>query len=331
MRLPADQQLVAIRLAGSPALAQRSTDNDWRVVLGPPRLPSLLEVVTRSSRFAEAGGHHEIQRPALLAGSEPIPVEINLWSLGYPDTTSRPAIGIPAEATVAEQAVLRFDRLLSIAESATSTAMEAPPPDGYRWYRPWLALLTRLRDGAVTTLSNPDGRQAASQVSRPAEEQLNESSTRLVAWSEQCDKTLVAPRADSEIPELWSSDFAAGRELMKRWVYCVTDGGLDRLVVVNITDNVRPRTDRALGVLAVIGLSVASVLLMRRPAACDLLYQWPHALGFMIGMAWWAWMQPSWCGLLIALVCVALALRSGWPGRSIRLDASTVLRSSRPK
>jgi hypothetical protein len=332
LRVPDNQQLVAMRLAGSLALAHRSDDREWQVALGPPRLPSILEVVTRSSEYIAAGIRNEIRRPALLSGSEPIPVEINLWSLGYPDTTPRPAIGISAESTIGEQAVLRFDRLLSIVESATPAAIESPKRDGYNWYRRWSVLLTRLRDDAVATSAKLDGRQAASQVSRPTEEQLNESLTRLEAWIQECTETLSGSEANAKIPEMWSRDSGMGRESFpERWIYCVTDGGLDRLIVDNASDNVSSQKGRAIGVLAVVGLSAAAVLLLRSPGAFDLIIQWPHAVGFLIGIACWAWLQPSWCGLLIAAACIVLALRSGWPGRAIRLDASTVMRASRPK
>jgi hypothetical protein len=68
---------------------------------------------------------------------------------------------------------------------------------------------------------------------------------------------------------------------------------------------------------------------MRHPAAVDFLYRWPHAFGVLLGMAWWAWLWPSWLGILIGVASLWLALRFAWPGRSMRTEASTVLRASR--
>ena len=38
------------------------------------------------------------------------------------------------------------------------------------------------------------------------------------------------------------------------------------------------------------------------------LCRWPHVLGILVGFAYWAWLRPSWIGLLIAAVSLALAL-----------------------
>jgi hypothetical protein len=333
LRLPDSQQLVAVYVAGSPAQARQVNGNDWLVALGPPHLPSIFEIVSRSRDGAANTRRSEIRRPALLAGSNVIPVDINLWSLGYLSAAPRPAIGIAAEATVAEQAVLRFEQLLNVAESATAAAIQSPAPDGYHWYRPWSTMLTQLRSEAAEALAKPDSRHSVAQISRPPEEQFTASAARLDAWIEQCTKTLPGATAGEEAVELRSGDGASddGDASSKRWVYCVTDGALDRLTVQNMSNDLRPWQSQVVGLLAIVSLSVGAMMVMRRPGALDLFYQWPHAVGFLVGMAWWAWLQPSWFGLVIAAACVAPGLRSGWPGRAIRLDASTVLRASRPK
>jgi hypothetical protein len=193
-------------------------------------------------------------------------------------------------------------------------------------------MLTRLRTEAFNSLAARDSRSAPSQISQPVDEQLTAASTRLDAWVEQYSAELDGPEAEVETPEQTGSEFAiASLPATGRWVYCVTDGALDRLTLNNESKSVGWGTSSMAGALAITSLTLAMFLLARRTNAPDLLYQWPHAVGFLIGIACWAWLQPSWVGLLIAAVCVALALHSGWPGRAIRLDASTVLRASHPK
>jgi hypothetical protein len=114
-------------------------------------------------------------------------------------------------------------------------------------------------------------------------------------------------------------------------MYLVTDGSLERLTLERQSANLSEFQSSLFGTLAIVGLWIGAVLVSRRTRALDLFYQWPQAIGFLIGIAWWAWLRPSWFGLAIAAACVAFALRSGWPGRAIRLDASTVLRASRSK
>jgi hypothetical protein len=86
-----------------------------------------------------------------------------------------------------------------------------------------------------------------------------------------------------------------------------------------------------IGLLAVACMGIVGIYLTRRPEFWQWAYQWPNALFFLAGVAYWAWLRPSWLGLVFAAASVVLAFRSGWPGRSIRLDASTVLRANRPK
>jgi hypothetical protein len=238
---------------------------------------------------------------------------------------------VTAESTAAEHAVLRFDQVLSIAESATTTLLQLPAPDGMNWYRRWKAMLEELRSNAVDSLAKPDDRQAAAQISRPLEEQLSATSARMAVWIEKCAQSFGSPGEEVAAVSPAENRRAGAAPSMGRRVYCATDGALDRLTVDGLSPNVGWAKSTLIGVLAIVGFSVGGMILAHRTKMLDLVYQWPHAVGFVVGIACWAWLQPSWCGLVISLACVALALRSGWPGRAIRLDASTVLRASRPK
>jgi hypothetical protein len=226
---------------------------------------------------------------------------------------------------------MRFDRLLSVVEAATPTAFAAPAPDGYNWYRPWAIWLLELRKQAVDEMASPS-RQLASQVARPLEEQLSAASARLDAWLDQCAERFDVA-ADAAFPSaLPDGDLPASfHEISEsdRWIHCITDGAVDRLTAEYPASAGSSRQVQVFGLLAVASLSIAALLLLSRPEIRDFFYKWPQAVGFLIGMAYWAWMEPSWLGLLMATACVVLACRSGWPGRAIRLDASTVLRAGR--
>jgi len=334
LRLPLGQQLVAVRLTGQPALIQQVNPENWRVSLGPPQLPSILEVTTRDHERRSSGEQLEIRRPALFTGGRPIPVDINLWYVEYPSTMRPPTIGATAQATAAEHAVLRFEQMLSTAEAASATAAQMPAPDGYLWFRPWSFTLNRLRREAKEATANPDGRQAPSQVSQPADEQLAAASARLDAWLEKCNTELAGKAAEKSLPEIQvaepDSPPADAISAADRRLYCVTDGALDRLTLDDNSSSSRDQTP-ILGVLAIAGLWISAVVLSHRTGALEFVYRWPHAVGFLLGIAWWAWLRPSWCGLVIAAACVALAIRAGWPGRTILMDASTVVRSGHAK
>jgi chromate transport protein ChrA len=85
---------------------------------------------------------------------------------------------------------------------------------------------------------------------------------------------------------------------------------------------------QAIGLLLIAVLLAAALSIARSPAATDFFCRWPHAFGILIGIVYWAWLWPSWLGILIAAASVALSLRFDWPGRSLRTEASTVLRKA---
>jgi hypothetical protein len=333
IRLPQGQRLVDVQIASRAALVRRLRGNDWSVVLGPSPLPCRLEVLSRSDEGPTESRQTEIQRALLLAGTSPITVEMSVWSIGYPSTSSKPAIGMPTEATADEIALLRFDRMLSIAEAATAAAVESPMPDGHNWYRQWAIALSRLRDEARNTLAGQGHLQTLSQVTRPYEDQIAASSRRLDAWIARCDETFPAMEPISSLAAVAARD--ADHDALEwahtlpaqRRVYCLTDGNLDRLTIKYQSIEGGSRRTPFLAVAIVICLAIASSVAIGHTRVRDLLYRWPHAIAFLVGIVCWAWLQPSWLGLLISGASVFFACRSGWPGRAIRTDASTVLRT----
>jgi hypothetical protein len=337
IRLPQGQRLVDVQIASRAALVRYLRENDWSVVLGPSPLPCRLEVLSRSDESPTGLRQTEIQRALLLAGASPIPVEMSVWSIGYRNTASKPAIGMLSEATADEIALLRFDRMLSIAEAATAVAVELPMPDGRNWYRQWASALGRLRDEARNTLAGQGNLQMPSQVTRPYEEQIAASSRRLDAWIARCDETVPAMEPNSSLAAADARGDADDDALewadtlpTPRRVYCLTDGNLDRLTLRYPSLEGGPARTPFLAVAIVICLAIAASVAIGHARVRDLLYRWPHAIAFLVGIACWAWLQPSWLGLLISGASVFFACRSGWPGRAIRTDASTVLRTGHP-
>jgi hypothetical protein len=119
------------------------------------------------------------------------------------------------------------------------------------------------------------------------------------------------------------------RSPVSRWIFCIAEGGADELTVDIQPATATSRQTRLLGSLAIIGAGAAAVWLMRRPAATDFLYRWPHAITFLMGIVFWAWLWPSWVGLVISMASLFWAWRLGWPGRTLPMERSTVLRVPR--
>jgi hypothetical protein len=258
---------------------------------------------------------------------------MSLWSFAHPQKSVSRIVAGADETTAVEQAALRFDRLVSIAEAAKATAAELPSPDGYNWFQPWAILLTSARTETQHRNTAPPLERIESQVSHTAEDQITQAAARLDKWLADCRKTLVSPNPDktAAAPEVVDSPTSSqsAAPAADEWTYYVAEGGNDNLALHLRSLEPTPTQNRLIGLLLISGALIATIWVMRRPAATDFLYRWPHACGVLLGIAYWAWLWPSWLGILIAAASLWLALRFAWPGRSLRTEASTVLRASR--
>jgi hypothetical protein len=332
LQLPADQELVSVTLDGRPALTHPVSATSWRTALGAPQLPQSIEIVSRSTNSDQDSRQSELRRPTLLAGGKPIPVELSLWSFAHSPRNGRIQIEGASSVSAVDQAALRLDRLLSIAEAATAAAAEAPRPDGHNWFKPWAALLTSVRGQTQLIMAQPPAAPAVAQVSRSSEEQINRASKRLDQWLEQSDDLTVEPDppplGKSSVPSYFmiaTQPSVNGQES----TFYVAEGGADRLVLNVVPTSTSPAEIQLLGLLIIIGLTAIGAWLFRSPVAADFLCRWAYAFGVLVGIAYWAWLWPSWLGLVFAAASLWFALRFNWPGRSLRPEASTVLRSTR--
>ena len=119
-----------------------------------------------------------------------------------------------------------------------------------------------------------------------------------------------------------TADGSAGGD----WIHGVAEGG-DPVLYVELQSLPTTLQTRAAAVILVVAAAVAAISLLRRPAAWDVVCRWPHAVGFLLGIAYWAVLWPSWLGILIAIASLLLGIRTSWPGRSMRSDGSTVVRA----
>jgi hypothetical protein len=286
----------------------------------------MLEI---TSTAPASGDERTLQRPRLSAGGQSIPVELSLWSIGYP-AAARLRVGGAKAVSLTDYAAMRLDRLVSIVDSAMPAAVEAPPDDGYQWFRGWANRLSLLREESVENRPPTMGQGALSQVLRAGEEQLARASEQLDLWIEQGGEVWETPQDEAELradSARWMVESEGSPA--SRWTYCVAEGGADELTVELVPATATATQTRVVGSLAILAAAAASIWLMRRPAATDFLYRWPHTIMFLVGIAYWAWLWPSWMGLVIAGVSLFFAWRVGWPGRSLPMERSTVVRMPR--
>jgi hypothetical protein len=325
LELPKNQELLQVLTDGHPADVRPSGSTRWRLALGPSHLPQFIEILSRSTAQQASALRLELSRPRLVSDGMPLPVEMSFWSFNHLANRDAATISGADRVTGAQQAASRLDRLVSISEAATSAAIEAPFPDGYNWYQPWAARLVDVRQEVSREDLVLDG-SLALQVGATTEELIAQASERLDAWLETCDSALTwadpAPPIFDEGPPAATPpmELTSGQ-----WIHGVAEGG-DPVIYVELASSARPLQTRGVTLVLVVAAAAASVSLMRRPAAWDVVCRWPHAASFLLGIAYWAVLWPSWLGIVIAIASLFLGIRTSWPGRTLRSDGSTVLR-----
>jgi len=323
--VPQGQEVRSIKLDGRPALVAASGNSHWHLSLGASQLPQFVEIVSQTFASDSAESTNELRRPILLTGEKPLPVDLSLWTVSPADQQARSVANVTPVAAV-DQAALRLDRLVSITEATTATTGEYSDADIANWLVPWSKMLgeARYRAGKANNSS-----AAAPQVGRASEDLISRASSRMDAWTKQQSTItdLTTPtqsqnttvESSNDLSEMLDSENAA---------HYVFEGGYDHLPLSGEL-LVSRRVTQGFGLFIVAAIASASLWFVRSPLALDFVCRWPHVVGVLIGIAWWAWLWPSWFGLAIAAATLWHSLRFNWPGRSIRAEASTVLRSTR--
>jgi hypothetical protein len=188
-------------------------------------------------------------------------------------------------------------------------------------------LRNRTEQIAAENLGPPE-----SLVAHNSQEQVSAAAKRLDNLLEECRRTLGDVDPATVSIKMSAAEFARSLEMAHgnyKWTYYVAEGGSDHLKLQLQPEIPTTRQIQAMGLLSILGLLAATIWLIRFQPAADFICRWPHLLGVLLGVAYWAWMWPSWLGILIAGVNVWLAIRFDWPGRSLRVDPSTVLGADR--
>jgi len=331
LQLPEKQELISVRLDGRAALLSQRKSNEWLISVGPTHFPRVLDILTRIETAAEGDSRIVLRQARLLADGEPLPAEVALWSVGHSFESAVVRLrGVAAVASEDQVALRRLDRLTSIAEGALALVVETPL-DGYGWFRAWAAWLRALKEETSQILEEVARRRLVHQVPQSFEEPFAVSSRRIDKWMQECSEVLVKagfPRDEADQNKVLS-DWPQFPLVVRRWIYSVAEDDLNQLTIEIPKAEWSARRERMAGTAVILVLAGVAFWLWRIPRISELVFRWPHAIVFGIGMVYWAWLWPSWLGIAIAATSVWLVLRCGWPGKSLPLEASTVLRSER--
>lgn len=313
VKLPDGDELVRLQLDGHAALARSLDPRSWQVQLGPPELPQVLEVVTRSAMpTAGAARVVSLARPNLENAGETIPIEFSLWTLRHAGQVGNPRVTVGSLVTPAELAAARFDQLMNISHSATRSVIELPLVDGYHWFARWSGRLEAAARSAGLFERQSADDSGAIRVPQP-DEPLAETEARYEAWLDQINEIFAAAE--------WNSA-AAAREVAPAFdpwsgleadsdnqVCFISDGNECQALVEFIPPGMTPNASRIALLVALAAVGMAAVWVARRPKAVETIEQWPEAVGLTLGIVAWAWLRPSVLGLLLVAMCMALLAR----------------------
>ncbi|MCC7475069.1 MAG: hypothetical protein IT425_06710, partial [Pirellulales bacterium] len=336
LKLPADQELISVEIDGYPAIASFAGASRWRVPLRSPQLPGVLEVVSSFQSDSQSAQQAAVERPMLLSGDRPVPVELCLWTVTAPAFQQSSRVTGATAVREGEQALLRFERLISTVETYLPALSTVPAEEVANWGRPWVELLSDLQSQVQEATSKPKTVSQLAQIS-PSREEVELVAKRLDVWIEAL-KNLTATQTmpSSRIHLPWTvpaavKSGASSTADLQLTRYYVSDGTTVRVALHRAAGAIPTHLARWLSVGALTLLFAAVISLGRFPIVGDCLSRWPHVLGVVIGLLYWAWLWPSWLGLLIIVASLWATLRFNWPGHSLRPEASTVLRSTRTR
>lgn len=364
LRLPAGNRLLRASVAGLPALlrpideskqgaAGETSDSGgtlWRVQLGPRGLPQRIEVVyAREIPPERKAASEEFQAPLLQSASRNIPTDQTLWTVFVEDTGSRPITQTDLIQVSRNQAEARRQAIVDLLRLGANQAERFTSDQRASWFARWRQRLRQLPGSefqppaggfqapaqqAGSNASNGSGGEPGGKAGREGNDDLSKALNTIAAKlgiemkTDQIKDSLIADDLSETNPP--SALLRTSYHGILPTVCYVFPETVDRLEIQFQSPYHHERQTRLLaaGLLAVL---VACLAFASRRKILDLevLRRWPHAWALAVGLAWWLWLTPSVCGVLIvAATLVALLWRRVGGGR--RLPVPFVRPSSRP-
>ncbi len=235
-----------------------------------------------------------------------LPVRQTLWTvIGQSSQVTSEPEGVPA-VSAWKQELLRLKSAAAAFESACATQGD-DPEETVRCYQLWNQRLRAARTAFERELTAAGAGPETASGQREADA-IENHRLELVKRVEAAGR-LARPAASPMLQkpgEIFRRALDAGQPVVRG----ACEGRADSLMLDS-----RPAAESpdlfyrrmAAAVLALLAcLAVAGVI----PGTwTDTLRHWPHAIGVVLGLAWWLWLSPSVLGLGIALVSVLAAGR----------------------
>ncbi len=294
-----------------------------RIPLGPAGIPQRVEIVFESPVVQSSRRKLELAVPSIAD----LPVDQTLWTVATPAGRMVGISQTGGKTSGWQVALARLESIGTLVERAAATAGD-DSADTIGWYRRWL----RLWDATRNTASVEVDRVSVEADRRIAGERLDELTKQ---QSEIASRLGDAQNASGPLPskdaaggafDAWHTALLRGRDLAYHQA-----AGQSSNIAVNVTPSAATfglgRVVAGMVWMTLLGLFAFA---LRRGLLAESFQRWPQAVGVLVGLIWWMWLSPSVLGLVLAIVCVAASLRTGWRSISRPVpDSSAVLVSRR--
>ncbi|NUQ61404.1 MAG: hypothetical protein HUU20_02880 [Pirellulales bacterium] len=304
LTLPEGSELIQLRVGGVPIVPEAGRDSSWQFRLASPTIPQQVEVLY-SGKASEAppGGSLRLHAPVLGR----VPAGPILWTIQGPADYALGQVQGGDAMVAAQLDFLRLKSAVSVLDRFSKTGIRKV--EGRRsWDAVWLAggmaCRDRLRSGENTHARQPRSEERDAQV-RLLSDQLD-------AFAGRSGESAAGLRPSA----LDSLHSWLGAVPASETTACyVSPPGSDSLSIGYQPVEPRGVWQRLALVAACVVLVPLSLATRVRRTAARILCRWPAAIGVLVGLAWWAWLEPSALGWVIVLLTLALAAIPGWKRR----------------
>jgi YD repeat-containing protein len=316
LEVPLDCTLIQAAVDGVPVSLIPLAQRRWHLRLNSEQLPQELSIVFCTQLPAPLSERPQSVRVPWITDFD---VVRTLWTLrgGRRFALHGEAIA-EHRVSASEQESIRLRSTSSLVESAVDTVLDSPATEIQAWYTPWVMRLAsstaRLeqfrRQQQKSSWAQPDWVKTLNEQQQLIAERLGVSSalidyqTRTSEYPQPSDKLRFGQRADG---------------IAQRYAFL---GEEPSVSIVQTSGDWSARWNRLFGALVVVLIGGVLWWGTRGSWWLNMLCQWPHAVGVVVGLAWWLFATPSLLGWVIIAVSLWGAVRLPMPSQHVRIPAT---------
>ncbi len=324
LQMPAGSELVSVHVSDVPALLVRQDERKWQVWLHHEQLPQHVEVVFRvaAENLPFPSSQLTIESPQLVG----LPVERSLWTLTTADSAGELRfLDEDLAVNAARQTLFRIKNSAVLLDQAAGTLTDGDSAEIKAWFVPW----ARVNTAAQAWFSRERaGDEGLSEAARNEVRALGEESQHVIQqWNVTREASEVA--AASSWPAGTFDTFLTLPSEGAQQLSAILPGSATELHFQRSQQTNWSRiTLWSLAACIFVGL-LLSFVVKRWQGWLDVCLLYPQAIGILLGLGWWYWLQPGFVGLAIVLVFTLAAVRWPWPVVRDAVVSTTATRTTR--